>query len=1003
MTDDSLPTQEPARRSRMPPALFFVIFAVSGFSGLIYESIWSHYLKLFLGHAAYAQSLVLIIFMGGMALGAWLTSRFSSRSRSLLFWYAVIELAVGLAALAFHSIFANLMELFYASVLPNVGSPTVGALLKWSAASLLIMPQSILLGMTFPLMSAGIMRLFPSAEGRSISTLYFSNSLGAAIGVLVSGFWLIGLKGLPGTMAFAGMLNVALAVFVFFILLVNNSAPSRPPAKSPRLVADRNLAKLLLLAAFITGLASFIYEVSWIRLLTLVLGATTHSFELMLSAFIFGLAFGGLWIRNRIDSIADPIRFAGVVQLIMGLLALLTIPIYTQSFGWMEWLLQALDNNETSYAAYSVASHGIALAIMLPVTFMAGMTLPLFTVILLRRYSGEAAIGQIYAANTLGAISGVLFAVHIGLPMLGVKALLISGALLDIGLGFVLIAWFAEKVLQRKKRLLTSVGLTAAVLATIGFAQLDPRLLSSGVFRYGTSDTYENAQSIFYKDGKTASVALNQQNDGMLVLITNGKADAAIQMDPSKQYTTDEITQTIVGPLAIAYKPDAKRIANIGFGSGMTAHALLASAEIEQLDTIEIEPAMVEAARLYGDHVSRVFDDPRSVIHIEDAKSYFSLANTLYDIIITEPSNPWVSGVASLFSTEFYRHTKRHIKDDGIFVQWIQLYEFTDDLVFSILKALSENFEDFVIYNSEEHNILIVAKKDGQLGNPDWTAIFDTPLAGELAKIDVNNRDDMLIRKIIGKKQVLPLLESQSVPANSDYFPFVDQNAGKARFAQSSSSMFSSWWRASLPLLEMLNGDAIDFENLTRTFQLFRVSQKSNATWLYRTFVNGESEETLAAEAYYPPGLLGIEAKWIRQQLNSCKDTTDAARMRESRHQVFEEALPFLSAELGGDLVGYLFAESCSGPVGVEESLWQRWYSAIAARNAEEMSTLGRELLEDDVEATATELRYVVRASILAALVLGRSGDVEQLQHKYSEILANRTGQPDLLVGAGIE
>ena len=142
-----------AFRATAPRWLYFLLFAISGFAGLIYESIWSHYLKLFLGHAAYAQSLVLIIFMGGMAAGSWLASRWSSRWRSLLLVYAVIEAIVGIAGLLFHPLFTTLIDGFYASVLPAIGNPFVGNLLKFLAASLLILPQSMLLGMTLPLAS----------------------------------------------------------------------------------------------------------------------------------------------------------------------------------------------------------------------------------------------------------------------------------------------------------------------------------------------------------------------------------------------------------------------------------------------------------------------------------------------------------------------------------------------------------------------------------------------------------------------------------------------------------------------------------------------------------------------------------------------------------------------------------------------------------------------------------------------------------------------------------
>ena len=186
------------RRALLLPAVF-VLFTVSGFAGLIYESIWSHYLKLFLGHAAYAQSLVLAIFMGGMALGAWAASRLSARWRDLLLAYALIEALIGLISLGFHPLFVAVTAVAFDTVIPALGSPAAVHGFKWTLAAALILPQSILLGMTFPLLTGGVLRLRPERAGYAIAMLYFTNSLGAALGVLASGFYFIGAAGLPGT------------------------------------------------------------------------------------------------------------------------------------------------------------------------------------------------------------------------------------------------------------------------------------------------------------------------------------------------------------------------------------------------------------------------------------------------------------------------------------------------------------------------------------------------------------------------------------------------------------------------------------------------------------------------------------------------------------------------------------------------------------------------------------------------------------------------------------
>jgi predicted membrane-bound spermidine synthase len=969
-----------------PRSLYFVIFAVSGFSGLIYESIWSHYLKLFLGHAAYAQSLVLIIFMGGMALGSWFASRYSARSKSPLLLYAGVELIVGLAALLFHDIFTSLIEVFYAAILPSMGSPTSGAILKWLAASVLIMPQSILLGMTFPLMSAGIIRRFPDTPGGSIAMLYFTNSIGAAIGVLASGFWLIKLVGLPGTIFSAGLLNIVLAVIVWVLIRLDPSPETAPIEVASGADKKSSLRQLFLVAAFVTGAASFIYEISWIRMLSLVLGATTHSFELMLSAFITGLAFGGLWIKRRIDRIGSPVRFSGYVQLIMGILALLTIPVYITSFYWMEWLLQALESTDAGFTSYSFASHAIALSVMLPTTFMAGMTLPLFTYVLIRQGQGEGSIGQIYAANTIGAIVGVLVAVHIGLPMLGLKGLIVVGAMLDIGLGLILLS--RDPVRRTRSIDMTTgafVGLGALVL-TITLSHLDPLLLMSGVYRNGSTGHAEGDKIIFYQDGKTASVSLLASSNGLVVLSTNGKPDASIQFDPSQPYSTDEITMAIAGSLPLAYMPDAKQVANIGMGSGLTTHVMLAHEGIEKIDTIEIESAMVAAATGYGDFVERAYTDPRSEIHIEDAKTFFSLHNNTYDIIIAEPSNPWVSGVASLFSTEFYHTIKRYLHEDGLFVQWIQLYEFSDQLAESILKALSENFSDYVIYTTDGSNILLIAKNEGELRSPDWSALFASGMAGELAKLDVKTESDMLIRKIIERDSLVPYLKRSQTPTNSDYFPFVDLNAGKARYKGSESTMFGSWMIPQLPVAEMLTDDRIEHSVLTTGVPfLLRVKEHENALWIYRRLAENASVTELGSSGKYMRPDMMYVTDLLRDAMQSCVLDEDLPRFRFSLHDIMSATLPFLDAGQGVTLVDAIAHVDCAAPKEAVTLSWLDLYRAVARRDAAMMSTASRNLLADDAKTPQILYDYLVVAAMLGDISAGSPDRALAVWDQYSE------------------
>src|SRR6185503_19486416 len=590
----------------MPRSAFYLLFTVSGFAGLIYESIWTQYLKLFLGHAAYAQSLVVAVFMGGMAVGAAWCARRSARLANPLRAYALVEAVVGLAALGFHPVFVATTDLAFDQLLPAMGGAGSALAAKLGLACLLILPQSVLLGMTFPLMSAALVRAHPRSAGESIAMLYFTNSLGASLGVLTSGFVLIAALGLPGTLQVAGALNLAIAAGVFLI--------SRPSAAAP-LVPARGTAgvDLMLAVAFLTGFASLVYEIVWIRMLSLVLGASTHSFELMLAVFILGLALGGLAVRRRIDGAGPPERLLAGAQVVMGLAALATLPVYDITFSLMEALMKGLARNEIGYQLFNLSGALIAGLIMLPATFCAGMTLPLITAALLRRGRGEQAIGQVYAANTLGAIAGVIAAVHVGLPALGLKGTLAAGAAIDMALGLVLLR-------EAGARLGFPAALCLGALGAAAFGvELDANKMTAGVFRHGELASSRSAQVLFNRDGKTATVHLVRYPDAVS-LRTNGKSDGSVNMDPGGERGSDEITMVLTGAIPLALKPDTRSAAVIGIGTGLTMHTLLQSLDIERVETVEIEAAMAEASRGFIPRNSAAFVDPRGAIFIDDAK-----------------------------------------------------------------------------------------------------------------------------------------------------------------------------------------------------------------------------------------------------------------------------------------------------------------------------------------------------------------------------------------------
>jgi predicted membrane-bound spermidine synthase len=818
-----LQTKSSARSAAMLATLV-VVFVLSGAAGLIYESIWSRYLGLFVGHSAYAQIIVLAIFLGGMSAGALLIGRRSERMREPLIGYAVVELIVGIIGFGFHEIFQGVTELAYRSLLAPLAGTSMLIVAKWAIAALLILPQSVLLGMTFPLMTAGAMRRITGRPGQILSLLYFANSLGAALGVLVAGFWLIRIVGLPGTLLTAAVINVLVALVVYgaarlsarqaeethpatpvdgdAVIVATPEVPVATPATAQPASPDASrfplpasrLWRLLLIVSFGTAVASFMYEIAWIRMLSLVLGSATHSFELMLSAFILGLALGALWARRIADGQANPVAALGIVQWAMGLFALATLPVYLWSFGWMAGLLNALQATETGYGIFTIARYGMALAVMLPATFAAGITLPLITRTLLVSGRGEQAIGYVYGVNTLGSIVGVVIAGLVLLPMIGLKALLLYGAILDIALGILLLRMSVDLRAARGRALVygTAVAAALAVMAANLGVTFERNVLASGVFRYGRIPS-ESARDIFYyEDGRTASVAAGLAG-GRYYISTNGKPDASldsawVHKSPDdgtdrRAMTGDETTQAFLPLISLAHKPDARTAAVIGHGSGMTSHFLLASPAIEEVVTIEIEPRMIDGSRAaFYPANARVFDDTaRSTFAIDDAKSYFAAGRRRFDLIISEPSNPWVSGVSGLFTIEFYQRVRQYLEDDGLFTQWLHLYEINDELVLSVLSALHQTFPAYEIYHTAKGDILILAGTRQALPRPDWS-VFELPRVREDLSHTLPLTPELLAAtRIAGREELAPLLDRWS-RVNSDFYPILDLETEQSRY-----------------------------------------------------------------------------------------------------------------------------------------------------------------------------------------------------------------------------
>ena len=773
--------------------VIYALFALSGFAGLIYEGSWARYLKLFLGHSSYGQVLTLCIYMGGLAIGSFVAGKLVERVKRPLLGYAAVELGIGIGGIIYHPLYIWLTDYFYDSNYVAGLSSRGAEIVKVVLATGSTLPIAIAVGMTFPFIAAGLMR--KSGAEVSLPMLYFTNSLGSAIGILFTSYTLIPVLGNHATLCVAASINFLLAAVFCFIGYttpstyeeeleeeggqVSANVPVEPLNED--YAAEHKLPmppkNMWFWIAGITGLTSFVYEIVWIRLLSLLMGSSSHSFDQMLSAFILGLAIGSAVSGKLLKK--DSLVVLSLAQIFMGFFALCTLYFYKPFWEGMNVANQIFNTTNDGYVCWSIFKYALSILWMVPTSFFAGMTLPLITLILTRAFKSEAPIGKVYGWNTVGSILGSAGGGLLLLPLLQLKGSLVLAAVLDFMIGFILLVIYRKKF---RYSVLFYV-ITAIMILPSFFMNFDPHMITSGAFR-----AFKNLhpdEKIIVRDGKTATISFHE-SDVHYYVKTNGKADASMSKNREKPIEGDELTQAATAFMPMAMKDKPYDAAMVGFGSGMGAHYLLADPLLRDFDCVEIEEEMMNLARGFYPWNARGYDDPRIHIFIDDAQTFFLTNRRQYDLMISVPSNPWVSGVASLFSHEFYAKMRRYMKPGGLWVQWIQTYEFNDLLFLNILKALDVTFPYVSLYKApEEPDIIIVASDEPVMQRAIGRFHTDPTLVKEFKRI---HRDPDFFGEqnfLFTSKMVASLLDG--VEPNSTFIPMVDNKAEEARFVHSNA------------------------------------------------------------------------------------------------------------------------------------------------------------------------------------------------------------------------
>lgn len=745
--------------TRVHPGLLYC-FLLSGAAALIYEVLWTRSLVLVVGGTRTATTMVLAAFMVGLALGSALAGPYVDRIRRPLRFYALLEIGIAALGLAMPWLLEAVGDWHAAAYRTSPGALSLG-LIRFGLSALCVMVPAALMGATFPAMLRSAARS-PESVGRSVSAIYAVNTAGGVLGCLLAAFVLIPELGLRATGYAAVLLNLVVAAVTWTYAEPAGTAETR---------ADGGERAPLwpLGAAAVVGFTSLAYEVAWTRVLTLILGTTVYAFSIMLASFLTGIAVGAAVARRFTGRPARVTAAAGIAQAAVSVLTLLWVWGIAVPFELMGRMREELGD---SFLGFSAARFLLAFALLSTVTVPMGMTLPLLIATAHRRFPRLGRDGgAVYAANTIGAVGGVLAAGLWLLPRLGVHFTLVTLAAVNAAVGA---AFLAAATSTARSRLGLAATGTACVLAGfLAIPRVDPRLLNTGVYQYSDSiaavgfDAYvESTELLFYEEGVNASVAVTRR-EGILTLQTNGKTDGGVLDDP---------TQLMLGYAPMLLHEHPRSVLVIGYGLGASLGAAM-TFPAERLVCVEIEPAVLRAARLFEDHYGRrPTADPRVEVVLEDARLFCRATDETFDVVISQPSNPWHVGVSNLFTVEFFEMLKARTAPGGVVCIWVPLYGMTPDHTRMVFRTVQQVFPHATMWQSSPQNAMLLARRDGPLTVPLPTVLdafaANATMRSDLRRIGIHDAQALIGQILIDAAHLERF--SKDAPLNTDDRPLLE-------------------------------------------------------------------------------------------------------------------------------------------------------------------------------------------------------------------------------------
>lgn len=754
---------------------------LSGTGSLVMEVCWSRLLKLVFGSTTLAISTILVAYMLGLGIGGLLGGRIARRLKNGIATYGWMEIGIAVYALAVP---------FVIDLFPALNRSLLAGLPFWPAAlvrfvlalAVFLLP-TVLMGATLPVLVAAVTQGWHDLA-RRVGLLYGINTLGAVAGTLGATFLLFPALGVFWSNAVGAAMDLAAGLIALLVLapryspLPAESAPSaarRGPAPRPAESAWPRW-NLALLSYGLVGFTALTYEVAWTRALTMIFGSSVYAFSAMLAAFLIGIALGSLVGRRWFDRLAQPVRAYAVGLLLLGGLSFLTL-----------FSLRRL--NDVFLAIYEafglggrtvvIASFALSILAMLGPTLVLGALFPLLTRTLAAgSRDPSATVGDVYFVNTLGSATGAFLAGFLLIPWLGLSRTMTLAVAINLLSAAVILLWQS----QWKGALRTALALGAGI-AGLAVALLPPtwstRAMTVGAY-YRPQNAFDFGLELvpfagipvneiaFYEDGVSATVSIHKHPNGMTMKI-NGKPDASLK---------DMSTQVLSGHLPLMFGGPAERVLVIGYASGVTTGTTTLY-PVKQVDVVEIEPAVLDASHYFDPWNHRPLEDPRVRTILDDGRSYLASTSETYDVIISEPSNPFLSGCSNLFTREFFHAARKALRPGGRLLQWIQLYGLEPAQVASVLQALRSEFPHAYAFqflrNDGDLMLLATDRPLGPADLPRWDAVPEAGRA-DLEQLRIFNTADIwsLMRLVPGEIDAIAEISPQW---NTDDSMYVELSA----------------------------------------------------------------------------------------------------------------------------------------------------------------------------------------------------------------------------------